>query len=57
MKYEIKYETLKAWTSHSFDTITELKNILTGLGTKVYPQRDGMPEKMLDLCFKHNDKF
>lgn len=57
MKYEIKYQTLKGWTSHSFDTITELKNILTGLGTKVYPQRDGMPKKMLDLCFKHNDKF
>ena len=57
MKYEIKYETLKGWTSYSFDTLEELKKFITGLGTKVYPQREGMPKEMLEYCFKYNDKF
>lgn len=57
-KYEIKYTKDGHWTGHSFDTVKELKNILSDLiGTKVTPMpAEYMPKNMYMLCVEHNEK-
>jgi hypothetical protein len=56
-KYQITYLEDGVYTSHSFDTITELKLILNGLNVKVNWKFHCNTFRIIDLCINHNVKF
>lgn len=58
-KYSINYTQQGLWTSHSFDTVKELKHILSGLkGILVKPMpAEFMPKSMFIICLEHNDSL